>query len=186
MSEQSGGRRRADQKKAFASTASRRRPARRPCSLVRHGESAAERPGPAVPAPGRPRRSRARSGRRASRPSCSPSACEHEPIAAIYVTTLRRTHQTAAPLAAALGLDADRGARPARGVPRRVGRGRVPRAARVADDPIFEQIFRAGALGRDSRRRAARRIRRARVARLPAHRRRASRRARGGRRRTAA
>jgi probable phosphoglycerate mutase len=29
---------------------------------------------------------------------------EHEPISAIYVTTLRRTHQTAAPLAARVGL----------------------------------------------------------------------------------
>ena len=44
----------------------RRRRARRPCSLVRHGESAPAVPGAAVPAARRPRRSAARSGRRAA------------------------------------------------------------------------------------------------------------------------
>ena len=39
-----------------------------------------------------------------NRPSCSPIGSQHEPIDAIYVTTLRRTHETAAPLAARLGI----------------------------------------------------------------------------------
>ena len=44
-----------------------------------------------------------------------------ERIDAIYVTTLRRTSETAAALAEFLGLDADRRARPPGGVPRRLG-----------------------------------------------------------------
>ena len=71
--------------------------------LVRHGESApvgagAPRP-PGMPADPQldPR------GRDEARQVCARSATE--PIAAIYVSTLRRTSETAAPLAAALGLE---------------------------------------------------------------------------------
>ena len=60
------------------------------------------------------------------------------------------------------------------------------RARAAAGDPIFAQIFDRGAVGRHPGCRAARRLRRARVATASAHRRRASRPARDGRRRTAA
>ncbi len=71
--------------------------------LVRHGESEPARPGesfamlqgqgdPALHPEGE-RQARAVAAR-----------LRHEPISAIYVTILRRTHQTAAPLAEALGL----------------------------------------------------------------------------------
>ncbi|MEY8840596.1 histidine phosphatase family protein, partial [Cribrihabitans sp. XS_ASV171] len=71
--------------------------------LVRHGESEPARPGesfamtqghgdPALHPDGE-RQARAVAER-----------LRHDPIAAIYVTILRRTHQTAAPLAEALGL----------------------------------------------------------------------------------
>ena len=71
--------------------------------LVRHGESAAAREGevfPLVDGQGDP----------PLHPECERQAelvgerLQHEDISAIYVTTLQRTHQTAAPLAAALGL----------------------------------------------------------------------------------
>lgn len=77
--------------------------------LVRHGESAAahpDRPFPLVDGHGDPplhvegERQAALLGARL--------AGEHEAgrtISALYVTTLRRTHQTAAPLATALGID---------------------------------------------------------------------------------
>ncbi len=71
--------------------------------LVRHGESAAEIPGRPAPqvgghgdpalAPGGLRQAELLGARLAE-----------QPIAAIYVSTLRRTHQTAEPLARALGL----------------------------------------------------------------------------------
>jgi probable phosphoglycerate mutase len=65
---------------------------------------------------------------------------QHEPIAAIYVTSLQRTHQTAAPLAAKLGLT------PIEEPDLRevfLGdweEGEFRRRA-AARDPIFEQIF---------------------------------------------
>ena len=72
--------------------------------LVRHGESAPahpDRPFPLVDGHGDPplhdnghQQARALADR-----------LVHEPIDAIYVTTLQRTHQTAAPLAAALGIE---------------------------------------------------------------------------------
>ena len=52
-----------------------------------------------------------------------------EPLQALFVTPLQRTAQTAAPLAAATGLEPVVIARPARGPPRRLGARRVPRRA---------------------------------------------------------
>ncbi|MBI2709438.1 MAG: histidine phosphatase family protein [Actinobacteria bacterium] len=72
--------------------------------LVRHGESEPARPEepfPLVDGHGDPalhRVGRVQAERVADR-------LEHEPLAAIYVTTLRRTVQTAEPLAARLGLE---------------------------------------------------------------------------------
>lgn len=72
--------------------------------LIRHGRTEAARPGvsfPMVDGHGDP----------ALHPEGEEQALKvaerlkDEPIAAIYVTTLRRTHQTAAPLAARLGLE---------------------------------------------------------------------------------
>ena len=71
--------------------------------LIRHGESAAARPGesfPMVEGQGNPAlhpRGEAQAARVGAR-------LKSQPIAAIYVTTMQRTHQTAAPLAAELGL----------------------------------------------------------------------------------
>ena len=95
--------------------------------------------------------------------SCLPTGCSTRPIAAIYVTTLRRTHQTAAPLAARLGLTPTRRARPARGVPRRMGRRRVPDPCDGRRPDLRADLHR-GTLGRDPGCGTARRLRRARVA----------------------
>src|SRR5437870_12431257 len=71
--------------------------------VVRHGESAAE-------VPGRPVELRDGHGDPELHPVGARQAelladrLEHEPIDAIYVTTLRRTHETAAPLAPRLGM----------------------------------------------------------------------------------
>lgn len=71
--------------------------------LIRHGESQAARPGDAFPVKGG-------HGDPALHPAGEAQAIavgdrlKAEPFAAIYVTILRRTHQTAAPLAAHLGL----------------------------------------------------------------------------------
>ncbi|SDC08237.1 histidine phosphatase family protein [Ruegeria marina] len=71
--------------------------------LIRHGESLAARPGVAFP-------TRDGHGDPALHPTGEAQAravgerLKSEPLAAIYVTTLQRTHQTAAPLAAHLGL----------------------------------------------------------------------------------
>lgn len=71
--------------------------------LVRHGESQAARPGETFP-------TRDGHGDPALHPEGEAQAravgerLKSEPLSAIYVTTLRRTHQTAAPLAAHLGL----------------------------------------------------------------------------------
>jgi probable phosphoglycerate mutase len=65
---------------------------------------------------------------------------QHEPISAIYVTTLQRTHQTAAPLATRLGLkplvEPD-----LREVFLGDWEGGEFRIRAVAGDPVFEQIF---------------------------------------------
>lgn len=72
--------------------------------LIRHGETEAARPGQSFPLVGG-------HGDPALHPNGETQALavgEHlkaTPLSAIYVTTLRRTHQTAAPLAAHLGLD---------------------------------------------------------------------------------
>lgn len=71
--------------------------------LIRHGESAAARPGesfPMVDGHGDP--DLHENGRRQAEQVGARLAAT--PLAALYVTTLRRTHQTAAPLAARLGL----------------------------------------------------------------------------------
>jgi probable phosphoglycerate mutase len=66
---------------------------------------------------------------------------QHEPIAAIYVTTLRRTHETAAPLARRLGItpieEPD-----LREVFLGEWEGGRFRARALANDPIFQEIFR--------------------------------------------
>ncbi len=77
--------------------------------LVRHGESAAAVPGtpfPLVDGHGDPPLHE--EGRRQAELVGARLADEHErgrQISAIYVTTLQRTHQTAAPLAARLGIE---------------------------------------------------------------------------------
>jgi len=71
--------------------------------LIRHGESAAARPGESFPIKdghGDPALHEA--GR--AQAIAVGEYLKHRPITAIYVTTLQRTHQTAAPLAAHLGL----------------------------------------------------------------------------------
>ncbi|WP_424986700.1 histidine phosphatase family protein [Microbulbifer sp. S227A] len=72
--------------------------------LIRHGRTEAARPGVSFPM-------KDGHGDAALHPEGEAQALavadrlEHEPLAAIYVTNLRRTHQTAAPLAARLGLE---------------------------------------------------------------------------------
>jgi probable phosphoglycerate mutase len=66
---------------------------------------------------------------------------EHEPIAAIYVTTLRRTHETAAPLAQRLGItpveEPD-----LREVFLGDWEGGLFRSRALNNDPLFHEIFR--------------------------------------------
>lgn len=66
---------------------------------------------------------------------------EHEPLAAIYVTTLRRTHETAAPLARRLGItpieEPD-----LREVFLGEWEGGIFRSRAVNNDPVFQEIFR--------------------------------------------
>jgi 2,3-bisphosphoglycerate-dependent phosphoglycerate mutase len=66
---------------------------------------------------------------------------QHEPVRAIYVTTLRRTHETAAPLAQRLGLtpieEPD-----LREVFLGEWEGGIFRSRAVNNDPIFQEIFR--------------------------------------------
>lgn len=69
--------------------------------LIRHGQTPANVHGildTAVPGPGL-------TDLGAEQAAAVVHALEHEPIAAIYVSRLRRTHETARPLAAALGLE---------------------------------------------------------------------------------
>jgi 2,3-bisphosphoglycerate-dependent phosphoglycerate mutase len=108
--------------------------------VVRHGESAAEVPGKPFPL---------RDGH--GDPELHPHGrlqaealadrLEHEGIAAIYVTTLRRTHETAAPLAARLGLtpivEPD-----LREVFLGEWEGGVFRSRAIDNDPVFREIFR--------------------------------------------
>ena len=74
-------------------------------------------------------------------------------IDAIYVTTLQRTHQTAAPLAARLGLEPRLEAGPAGGPPGGVGGRRLPCHGRPGPSGADRDELAAG-LGRHPRRRA--------------------------------
>jgi probable phosphoglycerate mutase len=108
--------------------------------VVRHGESAAEVPGKPFPL---------RDGH--GDPELHPHGVrqaelladrlEHEAIDAIYVTTLQRTHQTAAPLAARLGItpieEPD-----LREVFLGEWEGGVFRSKAIDNDPVFQEIFR--------------------------------------------
>ena len=144
-------------KKAFASTGSRRRRARRRCSSC---ATASRRP--------RCRASRSSSATVTAIPSCTDGErqaelladrLEREQIDAIYVTTLRRTHETAAPLARRLGItpveEPD-----LREVFLGEWEGGLFRRRRSTEDPRVHGDLPPGALGRHSRRRAARRVRR--------------------------
>lgn len=72
--------------------------------LVRHGESAPARfDAPAPQVDGRSDPALDPQGRKEA--DCVGERLKHERIAAIYVSALRRTHETAAPLAARLGLE---------------------------------------------------------------------------------
>ena len=108
--------------------------------VVRHGESAAEIPGKPFPL---------RDGH--GDPELHPHGVrqavlladrlEHEDIDAIYVTTLQRTHQTAAPLAARLGItpivEPD-----LREVFLGDWEGGIFRSKAIDNDPVFHEIFR--------------------------------------------
>ena len=107
--------------------------------LVRHGESAAAQPGtpfPLVDGHGDPElhsHGRMQADRVAER-------LANEQIDAIYVTTLRRTHETAAPLAAKLGItpvvEAD-----LREVHLGEWEGGVIRVKAAAGDPLFAVMY---------------------------------------------
>jgi probable phosphoglycerate mutase len=107
--------------------------------LVRHGESAPahpERPFPLRDGHGDPELDPVgieQADRLADR-------LEHEDIAAIYVTTLQRTHQTAAPLAARLGLEVQEEP-DLREVFLGEWEGGMFRQRAVEGDPLFAQIF---------------------------------------------
>ena len=108
--------------------------------VVRHGESAAEVPGKPFPL---------RDGH--GDPELHPNGVrqaelladrlEHEQIDAIYVTSLQRTHQTAAPLAARLGItpveEPD-----LREVYLGEWEGGIFRSKAIDNDPVFQEIFR--------------------------------------------
>jgi probable phosphoglycerate mutase len=108
--------------------------------VVRHGESAAEIPGKPFPM---------RDGH--GDPELHPHGVrqaelladrlEHEQIDAIYVTTLQRTHQTAAPLASRLGItpivEPD-----LREVFLGEWEGGIFRSKAIDSDPVFQEIFR--------------------------------------------
>ena len=62
-------------------------------------------PGPSLPDRRRPERPRARARRTSARPRRWASGWPREPLSRLFVTPLRRTQETAAPLAARLGLE---------------------------------------------------------------------------------
>jgi 2,3-bisphosphoglycerate-dependent phosphoglycerate mutase len=108
--------------------------------VVRHGESAAEIPDqPFSLRDGHGDPELHPVGRRQAQ--LLADRLEHEQIDAIYVTTLRRTHQTAAPLAERLGItpieEPD-----LREVFLGEWEGGLFRARALANDPIFQEIFR--------------------------------------------
>jgi probable phosphoglycerate mutase len=107
--------------------------------VVRHGESAAEIPGKPFPLrDGHGDPELHPQGRRQA--ELLADRFEHEPLDAIYVTSLQRTHQTAAPLAARLGLtpieEPD-----LREVFLGDWEGGVFRSKAIDNDPIFREIF---------------------------------------------
>ena len=129
----------------------RRPPGSTELLLVRHGESEPMVPGrpfPLVDGHGDPEL--APDGRRQA--ELVGARLARHPIDAIYVTTLRRTVQTAAPLAATLGLEPIVEPRPARGAPRRVGGRALPQAHGRGPSRRPQGAQRA-ALGRHPRRR---------------------------------
>jgi 2,3-bisphosphoglycerate-dependent phosphoglycerate mutase len=108
--------------------------------VVRHGESAAEVPGqPFALRDGHGDPELHPVGRRQA--ELLADRLEHEPIDAIYVTTLRRTHETAAPLASRLGItpieEPD-----LREVFLGEWEGGLFRARAIANDPLFVEVFR--------------------------------------------
>ena len=140
---------------ASASTASRRPPGATTLLIVRHGESAAAAPGPAVPDCATATATRELDPVGVRQAELLADRLQHETIDAIYVTTLRRTHQTAAPLAARLGItpvvepdlrEVFLGEWEGGSVPRASGRPAIRSSS---------EIFDRAALGRDPRRRAA-------------------------------
>lgn len=109
--------------------------------LVRHGESAPahpDRPFPMVDGHGDPPLDpvgHEQAERLAER-------LQHQRIDAIYVTTLQRTHQTAAPLASRLGLQPEVVA-DLREVYLGEWEGGLFRMRAMSDDPVFDEIWRA-------------------------------------------
>ncbi len=108
--------------------------------VVRHGESAAEVPGqPFALRDGHGDPELHPVGRRQA--ELLADRLEHEPIDAIYVTSLRRTHETAAPLASRLGItpieEPD-----LREVFLGEWEGGLFRARAIANDPTFVEVFR--------------------------------------------
>jgi probable phosphoglycerate mutase len=107
--------------------------------LVRHGESAPahpERPFPLRDGHGDPELDPVG----LEQADLLADRLQHEDIAAIYVTTLQRTHQTAAPLAARLGLEVQE-APDLREVFLGEWEGGLFRQRATEGDPIFAQIF---------------------------------------------
>ncbi len=107
--------------------------------LVRHGESAPahpERPFPLRDGHGDPELDPVGH----EQAELLADRLQHEDIAAIYVTTLQRTHQTAAPLAARLGLEVQEEP-DLREVFLGEWEGGLFRQRAVEGDPLFAQIF---------------------------------------------
>ena len=108
--------------------------------VVRHGESAPEIPGKPFPLrDGHGDPELHPHGRRQA--ELLADRLEHEDIDAIYVTTLQRTHQTAAPLAQRLGItpieEPD-----LREVFLGDWEGGIFRSKAIDNDPVFQEIFR--------------------------------------------
>jgi 2,3-bisphosphoglycerate-dependent phosphoglycerate mutase len=108
--------------------------------VVRHGESAPEIPGKPFPLrDGHGDPELHPQGRRQA--ELLADRLEHEDIDAIYVTTLQRTHQTAAPLAQRLGItpieEPD-----LREVFLGDWEGGIFRSKAIDNDPVFQEIFR--------------------------------------------
>jgi probable phosphoglycerate mutase len=108
--------------------------------IVRHGESAPahpDRPFPAKDGHGDPELDPVG----VQQAELLGERLRHEPIAAIYVTTLQRTHQTAAPLAAHLGLTPILEPDLREVFLGEWEKGGEFRRRAAAGDPVFQQIF---------------------------------------------